>query len=260
MNKKESKEYNLTEMMIIRAAREIKNGELVYAGVGLPVISTIVAMKTQAPDSALVFEAGGLRSDPCVTLPLTVDDFGTFVMADAALGMYSSMGMLSRGEADVTFIGGIEVDKYGNVNSTLIGDFTKPETIKVMLPGSGGADPMAVLGKRVLIIMPHEKRKLVEKVNYLTSPGWFSGFDTKGEFGYPTDRGPDAVITSMGVLRFDKHTKEAYLDEYYSGVKIEQIKENTGWDLKVSPNVSEVSPPTDKELMILRDINKGLYY
>jgi glutaconate CoA-transferase subunit B len=260
MNEKEE-EYSSTEMMVIQAAREIKNGELVYAGIGLPVLATTLAMKTHAPNVALVFEAGGLRSDACATLPLTVDDFGTFVLSDAALGMYSSMGLLSRGEADVTFIGGIQVDKYGNVNSTLIGDFARPETAKVMLPGSGGASPMAVLGKRVLIIMPHQKRKLVEKLDYLTSPGWFSGSDTKGKFGYSADRGPSSIITSMGVLRFDKHTREAYLDGYYRGVTVDQVRENTGWDLKVSPDVREISSPTEEELTALRDIDKArLYY
>lgn len=246
--------------MVVQAAREIRNRELVYAGIGLPVLATTLAQRTHAPEAAMVFEAGGVRSEACVTLPLTVDDFGTFAGADSTTGMLASMSLLSRGEADVTFIGGIQVDKYGNVNSVAIGDFGNPKTVKVLLPGSGGANPMAVHGKRVIIVMPHEKRKLVERVDHLTSPGWFSGGSSKAETGYPADRGPDCVITSMGVLRFDPASREAYLTGFYEGTTVEQVRENTGWDLKVGERVERIPRPSEEELRVLREINSARLY
>ena len=254
------KRYTLFEMMVIAAAREIRDGETVFAGIGLPVLATAVAQKTHAPNACIIFESGGMKRGTPITLPVTVDDFGCFSGADAAQGMYASMAALGRGEIDVTFIGGAQVDKYGNVNSTVIGYIDKPETIKVILPGSGGACPMGCLGKRTIIIMPHEKRRLVEKLYHITTPGWLWGPGAREEVGLPPDRGPSCIITTMGILRFDPETKEAYLDAVYEGVSVEEVKANTGWDLKVAPELKVVPPPTDEELKALRETDPARIY
>ena len=253
-------EYTSFEMMVTVAAREIKDRELVLAGIGLPVLASNLAQKTHAPNSLLLFEAGGLLKGGCKILPLAVDDFGTYVLSEATLSMCAVMGALGRGEVDVTFLGGGQVDKYGNVNSVGFGDFTQPHTIK-LLPGSGGANPMSSLGKRTLIAMPQEKRKFVEKVAHLTSPGWLWGAGARESVGLPSDRGPNMIISDMGIFRFDEKTKEAYLDSIVPGATIENIKANTGWSLKYASEIRKVDPPTEEELNALREIDKThLYY
>ena len=156
--------------------------------------------------------------------------------------------LLQRGFIDVGFLGGAQVDKYGNINSTVIGDYEKP---KIRLPGSGGGCEIAALSKRVVIITPHEKRRMVDKVDFITSPGFLAGSDARERL--VSGGGPSAVITTMGVLRFDQLSREMYLDSYYPGLSVDQVKENTGWDLKVSPNVKETEPPTTEEVRILRE-------
>lgn len=253
-------EYTSFEAMVVMAAREIKDGELVLAGIGLPVLATNVAQKTHAAHVGLLFEAGGFLKGGCTILPLTVDDFGTYVFADATQNMCCIMGALGRKEVDVTFIGGAQVDMYGNVNSSGFGDFSEPNTIKLM-PGSGGANPMASLGNRTLIIMPQEKRRFVEKVTYITSPGWLWGPGAREAVGLPADVGPDTIISNMGIFKFDDRTKEAYLEALLPGITAEDVKANTGWSLKTSPNVREVEPPRKEELKALREMDKArLYY
>jgi len=252
-------EYTSFEMMVTVAAREVKNGELVLAGIGLPILATNLAQKTHAPNSLLMFEAGGLLKGGCEVLPLAVDDFGTYVLSEATQSMCSVMGALGRGEIDVAFLSGAQVDRFGNVNSIGVGDFSQPHTVK-LLPGPGGANPMSSLGKRTSIIMPQEKRKFVEKVAHITSPGWLWGPDARESVGLPPDRGPTLIISNMGIFRFDQTTKEAYLDSIFPGATVEDVKANTGWRLKVAPQVKRIDPPTEKELNTLREIDKtGLY-
>jgi len=155
--------------------------------------------------------------------------------------------LLQRGFIDVGFVGGAQVDKFGNINSTVIGDYSKP---KVRLPGSGGGCEIAGLSKRIVIITPHEKRRMVEKVDFITSPGFLQGTNTRTQAGL--SGGPSAVITTMGVLRFDEKSKEMYLDSYHPGLSLDQVKQNTGWNLKLAPNVKETEPPTLEEVEILR--------
>jgi glutaconate CoA-transferase subunit B len=155
--------------------------------------------------------------------------------------------LLQRGFIDVGFVGGAQVDKFGNINSTVIGDYEKP---KVRLPGSGGGCEIAGLSKRIVIITPHEKRRLIEKVDFITSPGFLNGADARERAGL--GGGPSAVITTMGVLRFDGETREMCLASYHPGLSVDQVKQNTGWDLKVSQEVTETEPPTVEEVGILR--------
>jgi len=156
----------------------------------------------------------------------------------------------------VGFLGGAQIDKYGNINSTVIGDYEQP---KVRLPGSGGGCDIAALAKRVILIAPHEKRRFVEKVDFVTSPGYLDHPAARDELNLTG--GPSAVVTTMGVLRFDDASKEMYLDSHHPGVSVEQIKENTGWTLKVSPSVKETEPPTEDQVAMLREkIDPEGYY
>jgi glutaconate CoA-transferase subunit B len=157
---------------------------------------------------------------------------------------------LEGGRVDVGFLSGAQVDRYGNINTTCIGDYHHPE---VRLVGSGGANPIASLVKRVVIILPHEKRRLVQKVDYLTTPGYISGEGGRENVGLPLRSGPVAIITSMGVLRFDD-SKEAYLDTIHPQVDVEQVRKETGWELKIASNLRQTEPPTKGEVRLLREV------
>ena len=166
--------YKLTELMVVRCAKEINDQEVVFAGVGLPLVVVSFAMFTHAPNMILFTEGGSIRATAPPGLAITVDDPALFCNGDATYGMLSTMAALQRGEVDVGFIGGAQIDKYGNINSTGVGDWTKPETF-TYFAGSGGANDMATCSKRVLAIMPQDPKKFVEKVDYLTTPGFLRG-------------------------------------------------------------------------------------
>jgi glutaconate CoA-transferase subunit B len=172
--------------------------------------------------------------------------------------MLSTMAALQRGEVDVGFIGGAQIDKYGNVNSTGVGDWSKSETF-TYFAGSGGANDMATCSKRVLVIMPQDPKKFVEKVDYLTAPGFLEGPGARQRLGM-IGGGPAAVVSTMGVYRFDEKTCEMYLAEYYPGQSVEKIRANCSFDVKVSPDVIETTPPTEKEITILRNIDPTGFY
>jgi glutaconate CoA-transferase subunit B len=237
--------------MVVCGAREIKDGELALVGTGLPFLSALLAKKTHAPNAILMYESGVFDARPSRT-PLSVMDPATLWGSLQITNLFTVFtSYLQTGYVDVGFIGGAQVDKYGNVNSTVIGDYFNP--VK-RFPGSGGAADFASLAKKVIIIMPHEKRRFVEKVDHITSPGYLDGPGARERAGLPRG-GPVAVVSTMGVLRFDERTKEMYLDTYHPGVTIDQIKENTGWDLKISPNVHQTEPPTDEEIRIIRALD-----
>ncbi len=167
-----------------------------------------------------------------------------------ATDLMGVMHMLTYGCFDLGFLSGAQVDKFGNVNSTIIGDYYHP---KVRFPGSGGANAISTFSKRHVLIMVHRKHQFVDKVDYLTSPGYFTGPGQREAAGCRPGSGPCAVITTLGTLKFDDETKEMYLDTVHPNVTVEQVKENTTWDLKVSPNVGVTEPPTVEEIRIMRE-------
>lgn len=249
------KSYTLSELMVVCAAREIKNHEKVFAGIGIPMLSAMLAQRTHAPDLVMIFEGGIIDAKPR-RLPITVGDPCLVAGASMVSGLhYAFADMLQAGYVDVGFLGTAEIDKLGNLNTTLIGDYNKP---KVFLTGSGGANDILSLAKRVVIITEHEKRKFVDKVDFITSPGYLAGPGDREKNGLEWG-GPDMVITTLGVLRFDEVTKEMYLHSLHPGVSIEQIKSNTGWELKISPNLTETRPPTKEEINILTEIDPGIF-
>ncbi len=247
MAKEYAKDFSFQELMATAASRELKDHETVFVGVGIPQLGALLAQRTHAPNLTLIYESGVIGTRPA-RLPLSIGDPTLVSGTYGIFSFYETFSLLlQRGFIDVGFVGGAQVDKFGNINSTVIGDYQKP---KVRLPGSGGGCEIAGLAKRIIIITPHEKRRMMEKVDFITSPGFIDGPGGRERFGL--NGGPSAVVTTMGVLRFDEKTKEMYLDTYHPGLSIDQVKQNTGWDLKISPNVKETEPPTVKEVEILR--------
>lgn len=248
MEKKYSADYTMQELMVAAAAREIKDGEVVFVGIGLPVLATLLAQRTHAPNLVMIYEAGVVGARPA-RLALSIGDPTLFSDSLMIMDFHDIFAMfLQRGLCDVSFISGAQIDKYGNINSTVIGEYEKP---KVRLPGSGGAYDVGT-SKKTLIIVPHDKRRFVEKVDFITTVGYLTGYDSRQKAGI-RGGGTSAVITTLGILRFEKESKEMYLSTYHSSVSIQQVKDNTGWDLKISPDVRETEPPTGEQVRLLRE-------
>jgi len=247
MSMEHAKEYSYQELMVAAASRELKDQEVVFVGIGIPQLGALLAQRTHAPNLTLIYESGVVGTQPA-RLPLSIGDPTLVSGTYGIFNFYETFSLLlQRGFIDVGFIGGAQVDKFGNINSTVIGDYDKP---KVRLPGSGGGCEITGLSKRIIIVTPHEKRRMVGKVDFITSPGFLDGPGARERF--QLGGGPSAVITTMGVLRFDDRTKEMYLSSYHPGLSVDQVKQNTGWDLKISPSVKTTEPPTVKEVEILR--------
>jgi len=239
------------EVMVAAAAREIHDGDVVFVGMRLPLIAFRLAKLTHAPRAYGVFENGLVRGVPSPEALFTMSDTPNVVGAHMCTRLALAMALLGRGRVDVGFIGGAEVDRFGNVNSSYIGP---RERTDVKLPGSGGACDIASLAKRLLIIMAHERHRLKPAVDYITSPGYLRGGDDRRARGLP-EGGPAALITTLGVFGFDSQTREAVLRSYHVGGSIDHVREQTGWPLRVSPDVRETPPPTPEELQLIRALD-----
>jgi glutaconate CoA-transferase subunit B len=241
-------DYSASELMTINSARLLKDGDVVFVGVGLPNLACNLARRTHAPDLYMIYEAGVIGARP-KRLPLSIGDPTLVSGAAAVCSMYDIFTLyLQRGHVDVGFLGGAQVDRFGNINSTVIGSYAKP---KVRLPGSGGSMEMAAWANRCYIITPHQKRRFPERVDFHTSAGFLNG---KGERAASGVRGggPQAVVTNLGILTPNENG-EMTLTALHPGVKVEAACENTGWPLKVSPDLRVTQPPTAEELRILRE-------
>ncbi len=240
--------YTDMEMMAISAGRLIKNGDILFAGTGLSMLAATVAKRIHAPGAVVFFETGGI--DPSLEeLPLAVAD--SRVMAGTALnaGLIEAFSILGHRRLNtIAFLGAAQIDRYGNLNSTCIGDYWRP---KVRFPGSGGACDAASLAAGVIIFMQLGKKRFVRKLDYLTSPGWLEGDDSRKRAGYARG-GPMAVVTNKGVMKFDSVSREMYLAEYYPGVPVEEIVENIDFEIDVQGAVESISPSME-ELRILRE-------
>jgi glutaconate CoA-transferase subunit B len=241
-------EYTSQELMVAAAAREIRDGEVVFVGMRLPLIAFALAKETHAPAAVGLFECGIVRDTPAPELLYTMGDPPNIAGATWCARMADLMGLLQAGAVDAGFIGGAEIDRYGNLNTSYIGPREAPQ---VKLPGSGGAADIASLAGRLLIIKAHERRRFVERVSYVTSPGYGDGAGWRERAGLPRG-GPAAVITTLGVLGFDGAGGEAFLRSYHPGQSPEALRANTGWDLKVAADVHPTPPPTAEELAIIR--------
>jgi glutaconate CoA-transferase subunit B len=245
--------YTLGELMVTAAAREIRDGEVVFVGMRLPLIAFVVAKKTHAPNAVGLFENGVIRSTPAQELIYTMADPPNILGATQCLDMMGVMSLLQSGRVNLGFLGAAEVDKYGNLNSTQVHG-TSGDSGWTRLPGSGGACDIASLAHRFVALLEHSKRRLPERVSYLTSPGNGEGRGWRERVGLPRG-GPSAVITTKCVLRFGDDG-EAFLSTYHPGVNIEDIVANTGWKLKVADDVRETAGPSDADLKAIREYDK----
>jgi len=248
--------YTLAQLMVTAAAREIADGEVVFVGMRLPLLGFLLAKSTHAPGAIGVYELGIVRDRVAPEPILTMGDLPNLYRAQWLADTADAMGLLQQGRVDVSFIGGAQVDRFGNLNTSYIGG---TETIETRLPGSGGACDLACLGQRHIIVMNHQKRRFVPRVDYITSPGYGNGSDWRRRMGLPRG-GPAAVITTLGVLRFDAAAHEMVLSSIHPGVTVEQVCQNTGWPLKVADDLDVTPAPTSKELEMIRRFDPAGYW
>ncbi|MCP5368267.1 MAG: CoA-transferase [Hyphomicrobiales bacterium] len=244
-------DFSTRELMIIAAAREIRDGEAVFVGMRLPIAAFGVARLTHAPNAVGLFEVGLAREAPATETLYTMGDPANQVGAVWATGLVDILGHLQGGHVDVGFIGGAQIDRFGNINSSYVGDFAAP---KVKLPGSGGAADIAALSKRLLTIMSHERHRLVERVDYVTSPGFLDGGDARARLGLPG--GPAAVITDRAILRPAGPDHELHLASVHPGHSVDEVLAHTGWDLRLAPDAGETPAPTADEMAALRAVDR----
>ncbi|HZU32995.1 MAG TPA: CoA-transferase [Candidatus Angelobacter sp.] len=246
--------YTLNELMVVAAAREIKDGEVVFVGMRLPLIAFVVAKKTHAPNAIGLFENGVIRSTPSPELIYTMADPPNIKGATQCLGMMEVMGLLQSGRVNLGFLGAAEVDKFGNLNSTKV----EGKNAMVRLPGSGGACDIASMAQRFVSLLEHGRHRLPERVHYITSPGNGDGKGWRRRVGLPRG-GPSAVITTKCVLRFGED-EEAYLSTYHPEVTVDDVLANTGWKLKIGDDVKPTPAPTAEELKAIREYDtKGFW-
>jgi len=240
--------HSSAELMIINAARLLRDGDTVFVGVGQPNLACNLAKRTHAPNLVMIYEAGVIGAEPA-RLPLSIGDPTLVSGALSVVSMYDIFALyLQRGNVDVGFMGGAQIDKYGNINATIIGDYAHP---KVRLPGSGGSQEIAAWAERCYIMTPHQKRRFPEKVDFLTSAGFLSGRAEREKIGL-RGGGMLAVVTDLGILEPDE-TGELVLTALHPGKTAQEAIDNTGWPLKVATNLGTTEPVTEKEFRILRE-------
>ncbi len=242
-------DYTSTELLIINASRLLRDYDRVFVGVGIPNLACNLAMRTHAPHLLMIYEAGVIGARPA-RLPLSIGDPTLVSGASAVCSMYDIFSMyLQRGNVDVGFLGGAQIDKYGNINATMIGqDYAHP---KVRLPGSGGSMEIAGWANRCYIMTPHQKRRFPEKCDFITSAGFLEGRKQREATG-ARGGGTQCVVTTLGLLEPDE-SGELILTGLHDCCEVEQVKENTGWDLKIAPELRHTDPPSELELRILRE-------
>ncbi|HQF10639.1 MAG TPA: CoA-transferase [Spirochaetota bacterium] len=242
-----AKKYTLDELLIITAAREIKDGENVILGVGLPTTAGAMAKALHAPNATLMMESGILDIEPLVP-PNHIADAHSCRGFSYATDLFSMFTMTYRGYVDVCFLGVAQIDRFGNLNTTVIGDYYQP---KMRLPGSGGAADFLSYAKKTILTM--RGGEFVNKLDYFTSPGYLDGGDSRDASGlFPKGSGPVMLLTTKGVFRFDEKTKELVLAKVHPGVGVDDIRKDIPWDLKIAPDLAETDRPTDVEIDFIR--------
>ncbi len=243
-------DYNAMEMMVTVAARELEDGASVAVGTGAPCAAAMLAQKTAAPNLVILFEAGGINPR-LPEMPISVGDSRTFHQAVMAGSMTDIMSACARGMVDYTFLGGAQIDRYGNLNSTIIGsDHQNP---KVRLPGSGGANDFGSFCWRMMVMTPQDKRRFVEEVDFITTPGWLTGEDSRETSGLPLQTGPHKIITDMGVMDFEPESKRMRIIMLNPGYTVADIQANCGFELLQADQIDTTKPPTEAELRVLRE-------
>lgn len=247
--------FTASELMTVHAARLLRDGDVVFVGVGLPNLACNLARRTHAPNLVMIYEAGVIGARPS-RLPLSIGDPTLVTRATSVCSMYDIFTLyLQRGNVDVGFLGGAQIDRFGNINATVIGDYNHP---KVRLPGSGGSMEIAGWANRCYIITPHQKRRFPEKVDFATSAGFLNGRAAREASGV-RGGGPQAVVTNLGFLEPDENG-ELVLTAVHPGVTVEEVQANTGWPLKAAANLRVTRPPSEEELRLLRELDPQNIY
>jgi len=240
--------WTADEMMTVAAARELRDGTVCFVGIGLPSTAANLARALHAPGCVLVYESGTIGAKPS-TLPLSIGDGELGDTADAVVSVPEIFNYwLQPGRIDVGFLGAAQIDRFANLNTTVVGDYSTP---RVRLPGAGGAPEIAASAKEVIVVLRHDRRAFVERLDFVTSVGHVAGGDGRRRLGL-RGAGPTAVITDLGVLRPDPHTRELTLTSVHPGVAVEEVRAATGWDLRAAGDVAVTEPPTEAELAGLR--------
>ncbi len=244
-------DFTAAELLTVHAARALSNGQVVFAGIGIPLLAATLAQQTHAPTLTILFEGGIIG--PMIEagrLPPSTNEARAARRANMLLPITDVMLLLQRGYVDFGFMGGAQIDQYGNLNSSFIGDVGRPT---VRLPGTGGGNDIASLS-RMLVAMKHEKRRFVERVDFVTSPGFLRGGDSRRASGLLSG-GMHRVITDLGLLGFDPESRRMRLEALHPGVTVEQVQAETGFRLLVAPTLEETPPPTPAELATLRRLD-----
>jgi glutaconate CoA-transferase subunit B len=244
-------------MMIVTAARALAGVRTVFVGVGLPNSACNLARRTVAPDLELIYESGVYGAQPA-RLPLSIGDPTLISGATSICPMIDLFGLyLQGGRVEVAFLGGAQIDRLGNLNTTVIGDWEQPQ---VRLPGSGGACEIAINAQRIFIIMRLKRRAFVERLHFLTSPGHLGGREDREWLGLP-GAGPELVVTDKCVFEFDAETRKMMLNTLHPSVSVAEVQDSVAWELSIAPDLAETKPPTEEELRLLRDEldPQGLY-
>lgn len=248
----ETKSYTLRELMAVVAARQLEDGKSVAVGTGLPLVAAMLAQKTHAPNLVIFFEAGGIAPQ-LPTLPISVGDSRTIHKALCTTTLIDIMDSMRRGFIDYAFLGGAQIDKYGNLNSTMIGD--DYEHPKVRFPGSGGANDFGSLAWETLIVMDrHSPRRFVGKVDFITTPGYLYGPGAREEEGLSPNTGPTKVITDLCLFDFDPETKIMRLKALHPDITIEDIKKATGFEFIIPDSIETTITPSEEDIRLLHEV------
>lgn len=248
--------YTAAELLSVMASRTLEDGQTVFAGVGIPLLAATLAQRLHAPGLTILFEGGALG--PFIVpgeLPPSTNEQRCTRRANMILPITDVLLLLQRGYVDIGFLGGAQIDHYGNINSSFIGDPAKPKT---RLPGTGGGNDIASLAK-IVVAMKHEKRRFVEKVDFITSPGFLTGGDSRAKSGLVSG-GMHKIVTDLAVLGIDPQSKRVRIDALHPGVSAEQVRDNTGFALEIAPDLHETKPPDERELRVLRELDPDRLY
>ena len=248
--------HTASELLAVMSARLLRNGQVVFAGVGIPLLAATLAQRLHAPGLTILFEGGviGAFIEPG-KLPPSTNEQRCTRRANMVLGSTEVLLLLQRGYVDVGFMGGAQIDQYGNLNSSFIGDPQHPAT---RLPGTGGGNDIASL-TQMIVAMKHEKRRFVERVDFVTSPGFLTGGDSRREAGLVVG-GMYRVVTDLGILGFEERSKRMRLEALHPGVMADEVQANTGFELLAAADLRVTDPPTENELAVLRDLDPDQLY
>ena len=249
--------YNTAELVAIMSARFLEDGKIVFGGAGMPLISCILAQKTHAPRLTILFEGGVIGPHvQAGKLPPSTNEQRAARQANMLMSITDILLLQQRGYVDYGFLGGAQIDQFGNLNSSFIGNAENP---KVRLPGTGGANDIASLASKILVAMHHEKKRFVKKVDFITTPGYLSGGDSREKAGMPVG-GTYKVITHLGVFGFDEKTRRMRLEGLHPGATVEEVKDRTGFEMLIPDKIQHTKAPTAEELRILRELDPDQRY